>query len=311
MFLCNEKLFIMNHDIFISYSRHDTDVVNELVALLEKEGYSIWIDRDGIESGDDFKRVILRAIKESSIVLFFSSKHSNVSEWTAKEIGIAVKYKKHIIPIMLDDSNFNEAVEFDLINLDYIDYSKEMTRLAMRERLLNTLCNKLGKRNDNGKDEAEKVAVGLKNSEKGKEEQKKKSHKVIEEVKRNAYKLAEEAKQKAYKLAEEAKQKAYRESEEAKRIAYRVSEEAKRKAYEESEEAKQKASRALESAKQKAYQEAEEAKQKAYNEAEEAKRKVYKEAEEAKQKAYKEAEEAKQKAYNEAEEAKQNAIMEA
>ena len=134
----------MNYDIFISYSRHDSDVVNEIVTLLEQEGYSVWIDRDGIESGEDFKKVILKAIKESEVILFFSSEHSNVSDWTAKEIGVAVKYNKHIIPIMLDDSNFNEAVEFDLINLDYVDYSKALTRLAMRERLFKTLRNKLG-----------------------------------------------------------------------------------------------------------------------------------------------------------------------
>lgn len=133
------------NDIFISYSRYDSDVVNELVSLLEQEGYSVWIDRVGIDNGDDFKRVILKAIKGSSIVLFFSSEHSNVSDWITKEIGIAVKYKKHIIPIKIDDSNFNEAVEFDLINLEYVDYSEKSTRLAMSERLLKTLRNKLGK----------------------------------------------------------------------------------------------------------------------------------------------------------------------
>lgn len=145
-------------DIFISYSRYDFDVVNELVTSLEQEGYSIWIDRDGIESGDDFKRVILKAIKESKVVLFFSSEHSNVSNWTAKEIGVAVKYKKHIIPMMLDESNFNEAVEFDLINLDYVDYSKASTRLAMRERLCKTLRNKLGM----GSKESERLKVDSK-----------------------------------------------------------------------------------------------------------------------------------------------------
>lgn len=144
-YFCCLKWFNMKYDIFISYSRYDSDVVNELVALLEQEGYSVWIDRVGIDNGDDFKRVILKAIKESSIVLFFSSAHSNVSDWITKEIGIAVKYKKHIIPLKIDDSNFNEAVEFDLINLDYVDYSEKSTRLAMSERLLKTLRNKLGK----------------------------------------------------------------------------------------------------------------------------------------------------------------------
>lgn len=132
------------NDIFISYSRYDSEVVNEFVTEFEKEGFSVWIDRDGIESGDDFKRVILKAIKESTVVLFFSSEHSNVSDWTAKEIGVAVKYKKHIIPILLDDSNFNETIEFDLINLDFVDYSKASRRGAVKEKLLGSLKNKLG-----------------------------------------------------------------------------------------------------------------------------------------------------------------------
>ena len=136
------------NDIFISYSRHDSDVVNEIVTLLEQEGYSVWIDRDGIESGEDFKEKIARAIKDCSVVLFFSSEHSNVSDWTAKEIGIAVKYKKHIIPILLDNSSFNETVEFDLINLDFVDYSKASTRILMREKLFKALKNKRDKESD-------------------------------------------------------------------------------------------------------------------------------------------------------------------
>lgn len=135
----------MKYDVFISYSRYDTNVVNEFVTELESEGFSVWIDRDGIESGDAFKRVILRAIKESQVVLFFSSEHSNQSDWTAKEIGVAVKYKKHIIPIKLDDSNFNEDVEFDLINLDFVDFTDESKRTGMKKRMLKTLRNKLGK----------------------------------------------------------------------------------------------------------------------------------------------------------------------
>ena len=132
----------MTYDVFISYSRHDTMVVDEFVAMLESEGFSVWIDRDGIESGDAFKRIILRAIKESQVVLFFSSEHSNLSDWTAKEIGVAVKYGKHIIPIKLDNSNFNEDVEFDLINLDFVDYTDTSKRVGMKERLLKTLRNK-------------------------------------------------------------------------------------------------------------------------------------------------------------------------
>ena len=136
----------MNHDIFISYSRKDTNIVDEFVDRLEAEGFRIWIDRDGIESGDAFKRVIVRAIKESSIVVFFSSEYSNTSPWTAKEINIAVHYDKPIIPIKLDKTVYNDEVEFDLVSLDYIDYADPSMHTAMKEKLVRTIKARLPER---------------------------------------------------------------------------------------------------------------------------------------------------------------------
>lgn len=58
------------YDIFISYSRKDTEKVNSVVALLENNGFNVWIDRDGIESGDAFTSVIVNAIENSEVFLF-------------------------------------------------------------------------------------------------------------------------------------------------------------------------------------------------------------------------------------------------
>ena len=63
----------MKYDVFVSYSRKDTKIVDEFVNRLESEGVRVWIDRDGVESGDAFKRVIVNAIKESALFMFFSS----------------------------------------------------------------------------------------------------------------------------------------------------------------------------------------------------------------------------------------------
>ena len=60
------------YDIFISYSRRDSELVLTVVKQLQKRGFTIWIDKDGIESGDAFKSVIVRAIKNSDVFLFFS-----------------------------------------------------------------------------------------------------------------------------------------------------------------------------------------------------------------------------------------------
>lgn len=132
----------MKYDIFVSYSRNDSDIVKRFVNRFEMEGLRVWVDREGIETGDAFKQVIVKAIKESSILVFFSSKNSNASPWTAKEIGLAVNHGKPIIPVKIDNSMFNEEVEFDLIGLDYIDYTNPATQGSMMEKLVRSVKRK-------------------------------------------------------------------------------------------------------------------------------------------------------------------------
>ena len=181
------------HDIFVSYSRHDTNVVNEFVERLEREGFSVWIDRDGIESGDAFKKIILQAIKSSAVVLFFSSQHSNQSSWTAKEIGVAVKYQKTVIPILLDGSNFNEEVEFDLINLDFIDYQDASLREMMMDRLVKSLKAKIP--NPIGKKKAEEVRLKVEAAERERWEQERREKADAERKAREAAERERKAQQ--------------------------------------------------------------------------------------------------------------------
>ena len=133
------------YDVFISYSRKDSERVNQFVDIFVNEGYSVWIDKDGIESGDQFKLIIVKAIEESKMVLFFSSEASNASTWTAKEIGIANARSKPIIPIKLDNSNYNRQVEFDLINNDFVDFSDGRANEAAMKKLLKSIARKCRK----------------------------------------------------------------------------------------------------------------------------------------------------------------------
>ncbi|MBE6257226.1 MAG: toll/interleukin-1 receptor domain-containing protein [Prevotella sp.] len=130
-------------DIFISYSRRDSELVLSVVKQLQERGFTIWIDKDGIESGDAFKSVIVRAIKNSDVFLFFSSKNSNESPWTIKEVNTAVHLKKPIIPIKLDDADYDDSLLFDLVGLDFVDLSIDEKREAALNKLLNTLLSKI------------------------------------------------------------------------------------------------------------------------------------------------------------------------
>lgn len=110
-------------DIFISYSRKDAKMAKLICGILNEMHISYWIDVDGIYSGNNFKETIVKAINQSKIVLFLSSENSNQSPNVAKEIGIADKYNKIIIPVRLDCSPFNPKLDYDLSGIDAIDFS--------------------------------------------------------------------------------------------------------------------------------------------------------------------------------------------
>lgn len=130
-------------DVFISYSRKDSEQVLPIVKKLQETGFTIWIDTNGVESGDAFKTVIVQAIKNSYIFLFFSSKDSNESLWTVKEVNTAVYLKKTIIPIKLDNADYADSILFDLVGLDFVDLSVEEKREAALNKLINTLLGKI------------------------------------------------------------------------------------------------------------------------------------------------------------------------
>ena len=131
------------YDVFISYSRKDSEQVLSVVRELQKRGFTTWIDKDGIESGDAFKSVIVRAIKNSDIFLFFSSSSSNASPWTVKEVNTAVHLKKPIIPVRLDGADYDDSILFDLGSIDFVDLNIEENREAALNKLINTLLSKI------------------------------------------------------------------------------------------------------------------------------------------------------------------------
>ncbi len=125
-----------NSVIFISYSRRNKEQASAICQILNKYNISYWIDEEGKYSGSNFKGVIVEQIKKSSIVLFLSSKDSNLSQNVEKEIGLAVKYEKYIIPIKLDSYSYSSTIEYDLCNIDYIEYNSNDT---FENKLINNI----------------------------------------------------------------------------------------------------------------------------------------------------------------------------
>lgn len=122
--------------VFISYSRKDIEKARDICKVLNNSGIDYWIDEEGKYSGHNYKGVIVERIQKSSVVLFLSSEASNCSNNVVKEIGVAVRYSKPIILIKLDNSSYDVSIEYDLCNIDYIEYSQDE---AFRNKMLDNI----------------------------------------------------------------------------------------------------------------------------------------------------------------------------
>ena len=120
-------------------------VVNQFVDGLTNAGYSVWIDRTGVSGGDEFRKKIVQGIKQSSVVLYFSSVNSNASEWTVKEIVYAVNKKKVIIPVRLDNTEYDETIDFDICGLSYVECDPSQP-LSCLDLLVTYIANHIGRR---------------------------------------------------------------------------------------------------------------------------------------------------------------------
>ncbi len=96
----------MNYDVFISYSRKDSAVADEICRCLARNGISYFIDRRDISGGMEFPQELANAISHSSLLLFLASRNSYQSRFTQNEIIFASREKGSgcVIPYVIDDS---------------------------------------------------------------------------------------------------------------------------------------------------------------------------------------------------------------
>ena len=132
----------MEYDIFISYSREDSDIVNIFVSRLADAGYNVWIDREEIHPSDRLEKRIAEAIRNSAIVLFFSSFNSNDSVFVLREICYAIDKEKTIIPIQMSNDEYAECIADDLVDVDYIVLQSVTSTI---KKIISFLSDYLGK----------------------------------------------------------------------------------------------------------------------------------------------------------------------
>ncbi|MBR1447220.1 MAG: SUMF1/EgtB/PvdO family nonheme iron enzyme [Prevotella sp.] len=179
------------YDVFISYSRKDYvdghknvipgNEVSKIKEALTKAGITYWFDEEGVYSGDDFAKVIVKSIKASKIFVFLSTENSNLSEWTANEISTAHMLKKKIIPVRIDDSVYHDDVILYISRLSHIDYNDNPEK--GRQDLIQSINSYLA---EEKLAEAQKIA-----EEKQRQEELERQRRQQEEERKRQEKIAE------------------------------------------------------------------------------------------------------------------------
>ena len=109
-------------DVFISYSRSDSDFARKLNDTLQMQGKTTWFDQESIASGSDFQQEIYRGIKACDNFLFVLSPRSIHSPYCADEVEYAASLNKRFVTL-LHQPIATDGLHPELAKVQWIDFS--------------------------------------------------------------------------------------------------------------------------------------------------------------------------------------------
>jgi len=127
----------MGH-IFVSYSRHDLEMVDSIVGKLEKARIRVWIDRDDIKAGKTWRAQIVQAIDTCDAFVLMLSSNSAASDNVRKEIDLAQDSGRTVFIMRLGPVQLPAEMRYELVGLQYIDVHAMGIEEAINQ-LINTL----------------------------------------------------------------------------------------------------------------------------------------------------------------------------
>jgi len=103
--------------VFISYSHQDYPLVQTISSYVKDSNDLIWLDRNFVLPGDEWRNKIQKALKSSYCLIFFASTASVKSNEVKLEIDYALHLKKRVIPVLLEECK----LPYEVSNLHHIN----------------------------------------------------------------------------------------------------------------------------------------------------------------------------------------------
>jgi WD40 repeat protein len=125
-------------DVFVSYSRRDSEFVRWLAESVGARGKEVWVDTEGIADGEVFPEAIKRAIEQSDAFLFVITPASVASAYCEHEVEYARELQKRIVPVLRDPVG-DELLPAEIRDRNWIPFTEADEFEASLGRLVTAL----------------------------------------------------------------------------------------------------------------------------------------------------------------------------
>ena len=125
-------------DVFVSYSRRDSEFVGHLVDSITARGKQVWLDTEGIADAEVFPEAIKRAIEGSDAFVFVITPSAVESAYCENEVEYAREMQKRIVPVLRDPVPDPE-LPAEIRDRNWIPFTEDGEFDAGVSRLLNAL----------------------------------------------------------------------------------------------------------------------------------------------------------------------------
>jgi len=111
----------MAHDVFISYAVEDKSAADAVCATLEAKQIRCWIAPRDVLPGEEYAEALVRAIRESRLLVLVFSSNSNQSSHVARELERAASRGIPILPLRIEDVPLSPSLEYFISRTHWLD----------------------------------------------------------------------------------------------------------------------------------------------------------------------------------------------
>ncbi|HVV31636.1 MAG TPA: toll/interleukin-1 receptor domain-containing protein [Vitreimonas sp.] len=98
--------------VFVSYARANEKLVLPVIEAAKQAGKTFWLDKQSITPAEGWAGEIVKGIRSAREVLVMCSKAAFESDHVKREIYLADRYRKKLVPVFIEDATPPEDFEY-------------------------------------------------------------------------------------------------------------------------------------------------------------------------------------------------------